>query len=135
MLTNGFLKNKNKLEVLQKAIMTGIGVTTSKEVIKKAATHLYDDIQKIIKDLISDLEEKGKIKTKEAKILVKELQKKSDVEKEKIYKKLQKDGKHLLKTARDIMLMPVVLAKELKDFADSKNNKLKRKSSMRKKKR
>ena len=134
MLTNGFLKNKNRLQVIQKAILTGIGVTTSKEVIKKAAIGLYDDIQKIVQDLLTELEEQGKLKTKETKMLLKELQKKSQVEKERIYKKLQKDSKSLLKTAKDIVLTPIALAKEITELKKpTKQKSTSRKKARRKK--
>lgn len=134
MLTNGFFKNKNRLKIIQKAIMAGIGVTTSKELIKKAAIGLYDDIQKIVKDLLGELEEQGKLKTKETKILITELQKKSEIEKIKIYNKLQKDSKNLFKTAKDIILAPVAIAKEISELSGSRNLKNSKKSKSVKKK-
>ena len=110
MQSNGFLKNKNSLKFVQKAILAGIGVTTSKELIKKAAVGLYDDIQKIVTDLLCELEERGEIKTIETKHLIKELQKKSEIEKAKISKKLKKDSKSLINVAKDMILTPLMLA-------------------------
>ena len=113
MLTNGFLKNKKNLKFIQKAIMAGIGVTTSKELLKKAALDLYDDIQKVVSHLLGDLGARGEIKTKETQKLIKELQKKSDVEKGKITEKLQRDGKGLVNLAKEIILTPLVFANQV----------------------
>ncbi|OGI19483.1 MAG: hypothetical protein A3B68_04120 [Candidatus Melainabacteria bacterium RIFCSPHIGHO2_02_FULL_34_12] len=106
-------KRPDKLELIHKAIMAGIGATTSKEKIRKTAMGIYDDIQKIITGLLKDLESKGKLKAKEAKSLLKDLQKKSEVEKIKIYKKLQKEGKSLFKSTRNIVLTPLSALKEI----------------------
>lgn len=113
MLTNGFFKSKDRFKVVQKAIMAGIGATTSKEVIKKAAIGLYDDIQKVVHKLLIELEERGEVKAKETKKILNELQKKSEVEKTKIYKKLKKDSKGLLNTAKNIILTPIVIANQV----------------------
>ena len=138
MLTNGFLKNKVNFKVgqkIQKAILTGIGATTSKEVIKKAAIGLYDDVQKIIHDLLNQLERKGKLKAKETKRLIKEFQKKSEIEKPKIYKKLEKEGRSLLNTAKDIIVTPFAIAKSVtSSVKNSKRPKFKKGSTRRKKK-
>lgn len=129
MLTNGLLKNKIKVsEKIQKAIMAGIGITTSKELIKRAAIGLYDDIQKVVSNLLSDLEERGEIKAKEAKKIINELEKKSDVEKERVYKQLQKESSHLLNSAKDMILTPIVFANRLKKIVKNQKNKTKKRS-------
>lgn len=118
---NGFIKNKTNIKAIQKAILAGIGAATSQELIKKAAVGLYDDAQKIVHGLFEKLEEKGELTTKSTKHLVKQLQKKSQVEKQKIYKQLQKDCKGLLNKATNIILTPLIVAKEI----SSKINKTK----------
>lgn len=107
MLKNGKLKSKDTMKMIQKAIVTGIGIAASKEAIKKAASNLYDDIQETVHNLLAELEYKGEIKTKQTKKIIKELQKKSEVEKAKIYKELQKDSKNLLSLAKNIILSPL----------------------------
>lgn len=111
-LTNNFITSKDKLKLIQKAIITGIGATASQDSIKKAATGIYKDVQKIIFDLLIELEKRGKIKAKETQIILKELQQKSGIEKEKIYKKLQKEGKTLFKSAREIIMTPVEVLRD-----------------------
>ena len=123
MLSNGFLKTKNTQKLIQKAIMATVGVTTSKELIKKAALGLYDDIQNVAGNLLSELEERGEITTKHAKEIVKEIQKKSETEKAKMTKKLQKDSKYLLKRAKDIILTPIIIGNQIAStIAKSKKN-------------
>lgn len=112
MLTNGFLKNKKTIKAVQKALITGLGIAGSKGIIIKAFTGIYDDVQKITRKLVKELEQQGQIKTKEAKKIVKELQKKSDEEKVKIYKRLQKDLKLIFTAAKDIVLTPINLIKD-----------------------
>lgn len=104
MLTNGFLKNKGGSKLIQKAILAGIGVASSKELIKKAALGLYDDIQKVVTGLLVELEGRGEIKAKETKHIIKELQKQSEIEKSKISEKLKRGSKGLIKRAKDIIL-------------------------------
>ena len=130
-LKNGFLKNKDKLKLIQKAILTGIGATTSKETIKKAANGIYSDIQKIVRDLLKQLENSGEIKTKEARKIIKELQEKSETEKEKIYKKLQKEGKTLLKSIKEIIVIPSTLLKDITNTIGN-NSKFKKAKNKRK---
>lgn len=134
MLTNGFLKNKKKFKIIQKAIMTGIGATTSQEIIKKAAAGLYDDIQKIVQNLLKELEVQGELKAKETKEILTKLQKKSDFEKSKVYKRLQKDLKVLITTAKDLILTPFIVLKDVKKFSGTaKEVKPKTKKAKRKK--
>ncbi|MBI3590160.1 MAG: hypothetical protein HY094_02135 [Candidatus Melainabacteria bacterium] len=118
LLTNNFINSKDRLKLIQKAILTGIGVAASKDSIKKAATGIYNDVQKIIKKLLTELEESGEIKTKETRKIIQKLQKKSEIEKAKIYKKLQKEGKTLLKSAREIISTPVAVLKEVTTSLD-----------------
>ena len=126
---NNFINSKNKLKLIQKAILTGIGVAASKDAIKRAASGIYSDVQKIIKDLLGELEKKGDIKAKEAKKIVQQLQKKSESEKARIYKKLQKEGKTLLKSVREILITPVTILKETSSSLKLKKNSKKRISS------
>lgn len=134
MIKNGKPKNKDAFKMIQKAIVTGIGIAASKEAIKKAASNLYDDIQGVVRGLLSELEHKGEIKTKQTKKIIKELQKKSEIEKIKIYKELQKDSKNLLKLAKNIILSPVSIinkfsSKPTVQKAKAKTKKKKSKSS------
>ncbi len=118
--------NVGKLKLIQKAILTGIGVAASKESIKRAAAGIYNDVQGIIYNLLKDLEKKGTIKTKETKQILKQIQKRSESEKSKIYKKLQKEGKTLFNSAREILSTPAMVLKEatntlnLKEFGFGK---------------
>lgn len=113
MLGNGFLKNKKTIQGLQKALLAGVGITSSRELITKAFTGLYDDVQKITRKLVKELEQQGQIKTKEAREIVKSLQKKSETEKAKIFKRLQKDFKLLINAAKDIVLTPISLIRKV----------------------
>lgn len=121
--------NAGRLELIQKAILTGIGVAASKESIKRAAAGIYNDVQGIIYNLLKDLEKKGTLRTKETKQILKQIQKKSESEKSKIYKKLQKEGKTLLNSAREILSTPATVLKDatntlnLKEFSFSKKAK------------
>lgn len=124
-LLKNLTNNKDKIKLIQKAILTGIGVASSKETIKKAASGIYKDVQKIIKELLSDLEKSGEIKTIETKKILNELQKKSEIEKTKIYKKLQREGKTLISSAREIILTPVNLLKDATATLNIKNIKSK----------
>ena len=112
MRTNGFIKSKNKIQLIQKAILTGVGAAISNETIKKAAAHLYNDIQKEVHKLLDNLEEQGELKAEETKKLVLELQKKSEVEKLKIYKELRKNTKPFLRAAENVLLTPIKLIQE-----------------------
>ncbi len=115
MLKNNFINKKDSLKLIQKAIMTGIGATTSKEKIKKAAYGIYDDIQKIVLGLVKDLEKNGELRAKETKAIIKDLQKKSEIEKVKIYKRLQKEGKGLINLTKEVMLIPKTIMREITD--------------------
>ena len=122
MQKNGYIiKNKDKIQALQKAILAGIGATTSKELIRKAAIGMYDDAQAIVKELFNKLEQRGELKTKETKKLIKELQKESQSEKSKIYKQLQKDSKELLNNITNILLTPFTIAKKASEKLSKSN--------------
>lgn len=111
MSSNGFFKNKGKLSKnIHKAILATVGVTTSKELIKKTATNLFDDIQGLFGNLLEELKDRGEIKTKQAKKIIKELQSNSEVEKEEAYKQLKKSTDRLVKKARELIVTPIVLA-------------------------
>lgn len=109
-LSMDFLK-KDKMKLIQKAILTAVGIAASQETIKKAAKGIYGDVQKIIKELLVELEKSGEIKAKETKEIITHLQKKSEAEKEKIYTKLKKEGKTILNSAREIILTPMSVLK------------------------
>jgi hypothetical protein len=119
------LLNKDKIKLIQKAILTGIGITASREKIQKAASGIYKDVQSIIMKLLKDLEESGEIKTNQTKHIIAQLQKKSESEKAKIFRKLQKEGKTLYRSAREIILTPLSLlkgtAKTLKKASKTKS--------------
>ena len=112
MKNNGSVKSKDKIKFIQKAILAGVGAAISKDTVRKAATHLYNDIQKEVKKLIVSLESKGELKAKETKKLVLELQKKSEAEKLKIYKELRKNTKPFLKAAENVLMTPIKLIQE-----------------------
>ena len=112
MTSNGFVKSKNKIKLIQKAILTGVGAAISNETIRKAAATLYNDIQKEVHKLLDNLEEQGELKAKETKKLVLELQRKSEVEKLKIYKELRKNTKPFLKAAENVLMTPIKLIQE-----------------------
>lgn len=109
MTSNGFVKSKNRIKLIQKAILTGVGAAISNETIKKAATALYNDIQKEVHKLLNNLEKQGELKAKETKKLVLELQRKSEAEKLKIYKELRKNTKPFLKAAQNVLMTPLKL--------------------------
>ena len=103
MNTNGALRGKDKIKLIQKAVLTGIGAAISKDTIAKAAVTIYDDVQKEIKKLVNSLEEQGELKTKETKKLLKQIQVKSDLEKKKLYVEIQKTGNDLFKSIKDLI--------------------------------
>ena len=129
MKNNGTVKTNGKIKFIQKAILTGVGVAISKETIKKAATHLYNDIQKEVHKLLDNLEEQGELKAKETKKLILELQRKSEEEKLKIYKELRKNTKPFIKAAENMLMTPLKLIQE--KVGVSKNHKVSKASSKR----
>ena len=112
MKNNGFVKSKDKIKFIQKAILAGVGAAISKDTVRKAAVTLYNDIQKEVKKLIVSLESKGELKAEETKKLVLELQRKSEAEKLKIYKELRKNTKPFLRAAQNVLMTPVKLIQE-----------------------
>ena len=112
MTSNGYVKSKNKMKLVQKAILAGVGAAVSNETIRKAATALYNDIQKEVHKLLNNLESQGELKAKETKKLVLELQKKSEAEKLKIYKELRKNTKPFLKAAQNVLMTPIKLIQD-----------------------
>ena len=122
MTSNGFVKSKNKIKLIQKAILTGVGAAISNETIRKAAATLYNDIHKEVRKLLNNLEEQGELKAKETKKLVLQLQKKSEAEKLKIYKELRKNTKPFLKAAEHVLLTPIKLIQgKIENSTKSKN--------------
>ena len=109
MTSNGFVKSKSKLKLIQKAILTGVGAAISNETIRKAAATLYNDIQKEVHKLLDNLEAQGELKAEETKKLVLELQRKSEAEKLKIYKELRKNTKPFLRAAENVLMTPIKL--------------------------
>lgn len=102
---NGFVKD-DKRKLLERAVMACVGVGTSKELIKKAVFGIYDDMQKIVSELIEELERNGELKTQETKELLEAIQSKSESEKKKIVKELKKTSKGLLESAKELILKP-----------------------------
>lgn len=135
MLTNGFLKSKETIKLIQKAIIAGIGATSSKEAIKKAASELYSDIQNVVNKLLCKLEEAGEIRTRETRVILKELQKKSEAEKARIYRKIQKNSKYLFNSAKDMIITPIALANQLVKAIKKSNTALGNKSKKKRTKR
>ena len=138
MTSNGFVKSKNKIKLIQKAILTGVGAAISNETIRKAATHLYNDIQKEVHKLLNNLESQGELKAEETKKLVLQLQRKSEAEKLKIYKELRKNTKPFLKAAQNVLMTPLKLIQgkigisKSNGRAVSRNGKLSKKKSKKK---
>ena len=75
MLSNGAVKNSSRIKFVQKAVLMAIGATLSKDTIKKAASTLFNDLQKELHKLLNSLEYKGEVKAKETKHIIKEIQK------------------------------------------------------------
>jgi predicted Zn-ribbon and HTH transcriptional regulator len=102
----GLGKKEDKRKILERAVMACIGVGTSKELIKKAVFGIYDDMQKIINELVEELEKNGELKTQETKELLEAIQNKSESEKKKIVSELRKTSKSLLESAKELILKP-----------------------------
>lgn len=112
MKNNSSIKNNERMKLIQKAILAGVGAAISRDTVRIAAATLYNDIQKEIKKLLSSLEQEGELKAQETKKLILELQKKSEAEKLKIYKELRKNTKPFLKAAEDVLLTPIKLIQD-----------------------
>ena len=104
--SNGLGSKEDKRKILERAVMACIGVGTSKELIKKAVFGIYDDMQKIINELVEELEKNGELKTQETKEILEAIQNKSESEKKRIVKELKKTSKSLLESARELILKP-----------------------------
>ena len=59
-----------RTKLLKKAVLTGVGATTSVDRIKSAITEAMNDLVKVGQDLLEDLEDKGKIKTESVQNLI-----------------------------------------------------------------
>lgn len=133
MKSNGFIKSNDKVKFIQKAILAGVGAAISKDTIKKAATHLYNDVQKEVQKLLVSLENEGELKAKETKKLILELQRKSEAEKLKIYKELRKNTKPFLQAAQNVLMTPLKLIQEkIKPVRTIKASKTKKRTSAKK---
>lgn len=131
MKNNSAMKSNERMKLIQKAILTGVGVAISKDTVRIAATTLYNDIHKEIRKLLSSLEQQGELKAKETKKLILELQKKSEAEKLKIYKELRKNTKPFLRAAENVLFTPIKLIQER---LGNKTSTHKTKTSVKKKK-
>lgn len=127
--SNGVLKSKDNKKILEKAILAGIGVASSKELVKKAIHGIYDDIQTILKELVDELEKKGELKTKETKELVKQIHEKSDKERKKIFKELKIDSKNIIDTAKEFILKPFTKTSPVKSKKSTPKPKTKKAKS------
>lgn len=126
--SNGKVKSSDNKKILEKAILAGIGVASSKELVKKAIHGIYDDIQKILNELVDELEAKGELKTKETKDLLKQIHERSEKERKKIFKELKVDSKNLIDTAKDFILKPFTQTKQTQSKAKKSNTKKANKS-------
>lgn len=130
--SNGKIKSSDNKKILEKAILAGIGVASSKELVKKAIHGIYDDIQKILNELVDELEVKGELKTKETKDLLKQIQERSDKERKKLFKELKVDSKNLIDTAKEFILKPFTKTSTVKTKAKSKAAPAERKKATKK---
>ena len=63
-----------RTKLLKKAVLTGVGATTSVERIKDAVEDAMRDMVKVGQNLLDDLEEKGKVKTESVQEFLKHIQ-------------------------------------------------------------
>ncbi len=61
----------DRTKLLKKAVLTGVGATSSVDRVKDALKDAMQDLVKVGQDLLDDLEEKGKIKTESAESFLK----------------------------------------------------------------
>jgi len=61
----------DRTKLLKKAVMTGVGATSSADRLKDALKDAMQDLVKVGQELIDDLEEKGKVKTESAESFIK----------------------------------------------------------------
>lgn len=93
----------DRTKLLKKAVLTGVGATSSVDRVKDALKEAMQDLVKVGQDLLDDLEEKGKIKTESAQSFLKGFQDEAAKRTEGIEKKVSnKVGKELKKVARDL---------------------------------
>ncbi|HEY9787405.1 MAG TPA: hypothetical protein V6D17_18595 [Candidatus Obscuribacterales bacterium] len=95
-----------RTKLLKKAVLTGVGATTSVDRIKSALEEAMNDLVKVGQDLLEDLEDKGKNRTEGVQNFLKNLKDEAekrtyDVEK-KVSGKVQVSMK---KAAKDIGLV------------------------------
>ena len=93
----------DRTKLLKKAVLTGVGATSSVDRVKDALKEAMQDLVKVGQDLLEDLEEKGKIKTESAQSFLKGFQDEAAKRTECIEKKVSsKVGKELKKVAKDL---------------------------------
>lgn len=93
----------DRTKLLKKAVLTGVGATSSVDRVKDALKEAMQDLVKVGQDLLEDLEEKGKIKTESAQSFLKGFQDEAAKRTEGIEKKVSsKVGKELKKVAKDL---------------------------------
>lgn len=61
----------DRTKLLKKAVLTGVGATSSVDRVKDALKDAMQDLVKVGQELIEDLEEKGKVKTESAESFLK----------------------------------------------------------------
>ncbi len=61
----------DRTKLLKKAVLTGVGATSSVDRVKDALKDAMQDLVKVGQDLLDDLEEKGKVKTDSAESFLK----------------------------------------------------------------
>ena len=61
----------DRTKLLKKAVLTGVGATSSVDRVKDALKDAMQDLVKVGQELIDDLEEKGKVKTESAESFLK----------------------------------------------------------------
>lgn len=92
----------DRTKLLKKAVLTGVGATSSVDRVKDALKEAMQDLVKVGQDLLEDLEEKGKIKTESAQSFLKGFQDEAAKRTEGLEKKVSsKVGKELKKVAKD----------------------------------
>lgn len=95
-----------RTKLLKKAVLTGVGATTNGERIKSALQDAMQDLVKIGQELMEELEDKGKVKTKSAQDFVKnfrdEASKRSNNLEKKVSGKVQES---MQRAARDFGLV------------------------------
>jgi polyhydroxyalkanoate synthesis regulator phasin len=88
-----------RTQLLKKAVLTSVGASTSTERIKQALAEVAEDLCKVGKELLGDLEQEGEAKTENWQNLLKNLQSETTKRKSSLEQNFQSSIK---KTARDL---------------------------------